>query len=175
MGTTDVSRLPAQDRLTANERLPAKERLPAQEGLTAQERLTGALIDAGHRLTEPRRQVAGLVAAHTGHFTAADLVADAARLRPQIGRATIFRALELFTELGVVERLDLPAGDHAYVRCDPVHHHHVVCASCGRSVEVDDSGVAAVTADIARRTGYRIEAHRLELYGICPACAGAGR
>jgi len=130
-----------------------------------------ALEAAGHRITEPRLQVAALIDARTGHFTAADLAADAGARRPRIGRATIFRALDLFTALGLVERLELPSGEHAYVRCELSHHHHVVCSRCGRNAEVEDCGITAVAREVARRTGYRIETHRLELFGLCPACA----
>ena len=133
-------------------------------------------LDAtGHRLTEPRRAVAELVDRRAGHFTAADLVADALVERPGIGRATVFRALELFQELGVIERIDLPSGEHAYVACEPEHHHHVICSNCGRSVDIDDRGIRAVTKKIAKRTGYRIDQHRVELFGLCPACHAAGR
>ena len=78
-----------------------------------------ALEGAGFRLTEPRRAVARLIADQPGHFTSADLVADARSRRLGIGRATIFRTLEVLSELGVVERLDLPSGEHAYVGCAP--------------------------------------------------------
>ncbi len=132
--------------------------------------VVGALERAGHRLTEPRRQLALLIARQSGPFTAADLVAEARRRGPSIGRATVFRALDLLGSLGVVEHLDLPSGEHAYVRCEPAHHHHLVCSRCGRSVEVQDSGVAAAVEEVGRRTGYRIESHRLELFGLCPTC-----
>jgi Fe2+ or Zn2+ uptake regulation protein len=133
--------------------------------------LMEALAEAGVRSTEPRRAVAELIAERAGHFTARDLVDDAADRRPPIGRATVFRALELFADLGLVERLDLPTGEHAYVACEPAqHHHHVVCSRCGRSTEVDDCGMSEVAREVARRTGYRIERHRLELFGVCPAC-----
>jgi Fe2+ or Zn2+ uptake regulation protein len=133
--------------------------------------LMEALAEAGIRSTEPRRAVAELIAERAGHFTARDLVDDAADRRPPIGRATVFRALELFADLGLVERLDLPTGEHAYVACEPAqHHHHVVCSRCGRSTEVDDCGMSEVAREVARRTGYRIERHRLELFGVCPAC-----
>jgi Fur family ferric uptake transcriptional regulator len=132
--------------------------------------LLDALSDAGIRSTEPRRAVAELIAARAGHFTARDLVDIAADRRPTIGRATVFRALELFADLGLVERLDLPSGEHAYVVCEPTHHHHVVCSRCGRSTEVEDCGMAEVAREVARRTGYRIERHRLELFGLCPDC-----
>ncbi len=130
-----------------------------------------ALDRAGHRLTAPRRTVAGLIAARSGHFAAADLIADARARRLRVGRATIFRALELFTELGALERLDLPSGEHAYVPCEPRgHHHHVVCSVCGRVTGVDDVGLAPTLRTIARRTGWQIQSHRLELYGRCPEC-----
>ena len=135
--------------------------------------LVNVLSDAGVRATEPRRTVAELIAARTGHFTARELVDDAAGRRLGIGRATIFRALELFADLGLVERLDLPSGEHAYVACEPAHHHHVVCSRCGGSTQVEDLGMAEVAREVARRTGYRIERHRLELFGVCPDCRAA--
>jgi Fur family ferric uptake transcriptional regulator len=132
-----------------------------------------ALERAGYRLTEPRRAVAALIAAHDGHFTAADLVLGARSRRLGIGRATIFRTLEALTESRAVERIDLPSGDHAYVVCEPVHHHHVVCSRCGRATDIDDAGLRTVVREVARRTGFRVEEHRLELFGLCPACQAA--
>ena len=129
-----------------------------------------ALDSAGYRLTEPRRDVVQLIIDREGHFTAAELLDDARARQLGIGRATIFRALELFTELNVLERLDLPSGEHAYVPCEPAHHHHLVCSVCGRSREVDDHGVQAALEEIERHTGYSIDSHRLELYGRCPRC-----
>lgn len=127
--------------------------------------------DAGYRVTAPRRAVAELVASREGHFRAADLI-EAARLDSlDIGRATIFRSLDLFTELEVLERIDLPTGDHAYVACEPrAHHHHIVCESCGRVAEVQDAGLAAAVEHIQARTGWQVETHRFELYGQCPTC-----
>lgn len=136
--------------------------------------LLTALAQAGSRRTEPRRAVARLIAEQDGHFSAADLVVEARRRRLGLGRATIFRTLDLLVDVKAVERLDLPTGEHAYVACDPNHHHHVVCSGCGRSRDIDDHGLRAVVAEIARHTGYRIDEHRLELFGRCPAClAGA--
>jgi Fe2+ or Zn2+ uptake regulation protein len=135
--------------------------------------LRTALGDAGYRSTDARRAIAELIAGRTAHFTAADLVADARRRRLGIGRATIFRTLDLLAELHAVERIDLPSGEHAYVACEPAHHHHVVCSTCGRSRDIDDVGWRAVVRDVERRTGYRIDDHRLELFGRCPACQAA--
>lgn len=132
--------------------------------------IVGALEDAGYRLTSPRRAMAELIASRGGHFTAEELLADSRRRRLGVTRATVFRSLEVLTELGLVERLDLPTGDHAFVACEPAHHHHIVCSSCGRSTEVEDNGLEAVAAAIGRQSGYRVETHRLELFGLCPDC-----
>jgi Fe2+ or Zn2+ uptake regulation protein len=139
--------------------------------MTSAQPIVDALDGAGYRVTEPRRAVARLVAARDGHFTANDLLEDARALDLGIGRATIFRALDLFTELDVLERLDLPTGDHAYVPCEPQsHHHHIVCAGCGAVTEVEDLGLGAAIEEIERRTGWHVEQHRLELYGRCRDC-----
>lgn len=137
-----------------------------------------ALDRAGYRLTAPRRSVASLIADQDGHFTAAELVEAARASREGVGRATVFRTLEVLESLGAVERLDLPSGEHAYVGCEPAHHHHVVCSRCGRTDEIDDAGLRSVVRDVARQTGYRVDEHRLELFGMCPACLaslGGGR
>lgn len=143
--------------------------------MTRRNPLVEALDRAGYRITAPRRTVAALIAARDGHFTAADLASEARERRIGIGRATIFRALDLFLTLKLVERVDLPDGDHAYVACDPVHHHHAICTACGRSLDVDDAGLGDVLAEIGRRSGFRVTVHRLELFGVCASCQAAGR
>jgi Fur family ferric uptake transcriptional regulator len=138
------------------------------------ERIVRALERAGYQATPNRRLVASLVAATGGHFTAADLLERGRQERVNIGRATVFRALELLASLRVVERLDLPNGSHAYVLCDPdEHHHHLVCSSCGRSEDVADGELARLVDEIGRRHGYQVASHRLELFGTCRVCAAA--
>jgi Fur family ferric uptake transcriptional regulator len=129
-----------------------------------------ALTDAGYRRTGARRSIADLIAVRNGPFTAADLVADARARRLAIGRATVFRTLDVLADLHAVERIDLPTGEHAYVACEPAHHHHVVCSSCGASRDVEDAGWRSVVRDIEKKTGYRIDDHRLELFGLCADC-----
>jgi len=138
--------------------------------MVAPETIVDALEGAGYRLTSPRRALAALIASRSGHFTADELLVEAHRGRKGLGRATIFRSLEVLAELGAIERLDLPSGGHAFVACEPAHHHHVVCSSCGRSTEVSDHGLEGMAEAIQRETGYRVDTHRLELFGVCPRC-----
>jgi Fur family ferric uptake transcriptional regulator len=139
--------------------------------MVAQAPLIAALEDAGYRLTGPRRALADLIVDRGGAtFTAADLVADVRSRGLGIGRATVFRAIDVLEAVGAIERLDLQNGEHAYVACVPTHHHHVVCSRCARASEIGDLGLGAVAREVARRTGYRVEEHRLELFGLCPDC-----
>ncbi len=136
--------------------------------------IVDALGAAGYRLTEPRRALAELIASHDGHFTAGDLVREAANARLEVGRATVFRSLEVLAELGFVEQIDLPAGGHSFVACAPAtHHHHLVCSSCGRSTDIAATGLSSILREVASRSGYRIESHRLEVFGVCPSCQAA--
>ena len=132
--------------------------------------IVSALELAGYRLTAPRRALAGLIANRGDHFTAEDLLGESRRRRLGVTRATVFRSLDVLANLGVVERLDLPSGEHAFVACEPAHHHHVVCATCGRSTRVADPGLEQIARSIGQATGYRIDTHRLELFGMCPDC-----
>jgi Fur family transcriptional regulator, ferric uptake regulator len=132
--------------------------------------IVSAFETAGYRLTGPRRALAALIAAKARHFTADELLGESRRRRLGVTRATIFRSLDVLADIGVIERLDLPSGEHAFVACEPAHHHHVVCSSCGRTTGVADPGIEGIAEAIGRETGYRIDAHRLELFGLCPAC-----
>jgi len=132
--------------------------------------IVAALDSAGYRVTGPRRRLAELVAGQDGHFTASELATLAKARRLGISRATFFRALDLLAELGVVERIVLPSGEHAYVACARSHHHHIVCSRCGRTAEVADQGLAEAVAAMARDSGYRIQTHWLELFGLCRYC-----
>jgi Fe2+ or Zn2+ uptake regulation protein len=139
--------------------------------MTISEPLVEALGAAGYRLTEPRRVVAELISERDGHFTASDIIALAGERGLNVGRATIFRALDLFTGLRLLERIDLPNGDHAYVPCLPdYHHHHVICQRCARVTEVEDLGLGKAISGMERTTGWVVQKHRLELYGLCPEC-----
>jgi Fur family ferric uptake transcriptional regulator len=135
--------------------------------------ILSAFENAGYRLTSPRRALAQLIETRRGHFTADDLLEESRRRRLGVTRATVFRSLDALAGLGLVERLDLPSGEHAFVACEPEHHHHVVCSSCGRSTPVADAGLERFAEAIGRSTGYRVETHRVELFGLCPECQAA--
>ena len=132
------------------------------------------LDDEGHRLTGPRRAVLEEVVSRDAPFTSAELLDAMQRQSPGIGRATVFRTLDLLARLGVVQRIHSDPGGgrcHAYLACDDSHHHHLICNRCGSVTDfAEDKALDALAREVERRTDFRIEGHRLEFMGICPAC-----
>jgi Fur family ferric uptake transcriptional regulator len=128
----------------------------------------------GYRLTGPRRTVLDEVVRREVPFTSADLLTALQAQAPTIGRATVFRTLDLLVRLGLVQRIhEDPEGGrcHAYLACDGGHHHHLICQGCGAVADfAENAALESLMREVAQQTAYRIEGHRLELVGRCPAC-----
>jgi Fur family transcriptional regulator, ferric uptake regulator len=126
-------------------------------------------LPPGVRATAQRRRLLALVEAWEGSFTVADLHERARSAEPGIGLATTYRTVELLRRAGSIHPL-VGDGRHAYVRCGPTHHHHLVCTSCGR-VEDTELCAAPPADELRRRHGFRPTAHELDIYGTCRRCA----
>jgi Fur family ferric uptake transcriptional regulator len=129
----------------------------------------------GHRLTGPRRAVLEQVVGQHASFTSAELLEAMQERCPGIGRATVFRTLDLLTRMGVVQRIHADAGGgrcHAYLACSQEHHHHVICEECGAVADfTEGEALEALVREIERNTSFDVHAHRLEFVGRCPACS----
>jgi Fur family ferric uptake transcriptional regulator len=123
----------------------------------------------GVRLTSQRRVLLRLVAEWGGSFTVTELYERARRAEPGLGLATTYRTVELLRSSGSIHPL-LGEGRHAYVRCGPDHHHHLVCTSCG-GVEETELCAAPPAAELQRLHGFRPTGHELYIYGTCGRCA----
>ncbi len=126
-----------------------------------------------YRLTGPRRAVVAAVLAHARPFTAEQIVADLERSAPNIGRATVYRTLEILASLDVLKRVHLADGRAAYVVDAPGHRHHLVCSRCGDVVAFSACPVEQLVRDLSRDTDFAIEGHLLEVFGLCPVCRSA--
>jgi Fur family transcriptional regulator, ferric uptake regulator len=129
----------------------------------------GLALPSLTRLTPQRRALLDLIAEHEGSFTAIELFQEARRRRPKLGLATVYRTVELLRRTGSVRPL---AGDArpAYVRCEPGHHHHLICLVCGAVEETELCG-APSAGELRRRYGFHAEGHELDVYGTCGRCA----
>ncbi len=124
---------------------------------------------AGHRVTPSRQAVLAAVIEAGSHFT----VDDICHRLPDVGRATVFRTMKLLVDLGVLCRVLLEDGRLHYRLGPPEeggHHHHLVCSECGRIQDFAACDITFLVDELARRTGYEIEGHWLELYGRCEEC-----
>jgi Fur family transcriptional regulator, peroxide stress response regulator len=92
-----------------------------------------------------------------------------------IGQATVYRAIALFSELGLLHRVQTLSGDVCYTAIHPGHRHPLVCGSCRRVVDfAGDDDVKDLHRRLARETGFAIYGHHIEVYGICPECQAKG-
>lgn len=128
----------------------------------------------GHRITDQRRLILDSVVTHRGHFSASDILAEAQRRAPFVGRATVFRTLELLARLGFLSRVHETDGCHGYVLCDTSHHHHLICSHCGLVVNVRNCDLTEQTREISLTTNFRVDGHHLEYFGLCGTCRTQG-
>ena len=127
---------------------------------------------AGHRSGSGRRAVIEVLARHGCLMTANDILAELQQGGSRIGFATVYRALETLSELGLVRRVDPGTGSAAYEPVDPSgeHHHHVVCDRCGDVAAFADDALERTIDELSRRLGREIESHEVVLRGSCAAC-----
>jgi Fe2+ or Zn2+ uptake regulation protein len=128
------------------------------------------LSQHGYRTTRPRRAVIDAVLARTRPFTAEQIVGDLKATEPSLGRATVYRTLEILASVDVLTRLLQPGGNPAYVVGAPGHRHHLVCSACGSTVAFTLCPVDELEQRLTRDTNYTIQGHLLEVFGLCPAC-----
>jgi Fur family ferric uptake transcriptional regulator len=132
------------------------------------------LVRHGYRLTGPRQAVIAAILERPQCFTAEQVVSDVHRRSPDLGRATVYRTLEILASVDILTRVFQPDGQPAYVVGLPGHRHHLVCSDCGTAVAFTTCPVDALVQDLSARTDFSINGHLLQVYGICPSCRPAG-
>jgi Fur family ferric uptake transcriptional regulator len=127
----------------------------------------------GRRTTRQRSAVLALLEELDDFRSAQELYALLRARGDSVGLATVYRALQALADESQVDVLRNADGEAAYRRCSPVHHHHLVCRSCGRTVEVADAPVQRWAARIAAEHGFADVQHQLEVLGTCATCSAA--
>jgi len=123
--------------------------------------------DQGYRATGPRQALVRTVAARDRHFTAEELRKEL----PHIGRATVYRSLNILVETGILCRVLLEDGSLHYQLSHRGHHHHLICAECGVSQDLLGCDIEEILKEKASEHLFQIEGHWLEVYGKCQACS----
>lgn len=124
------------------------------------------------RHTRQRAAVGALLAEVEGFHSAQELHAMLRERGQRVGLTTVYRTLQGLADAGEVDVMRPPGGEHRYRRCSQEHHHHLVCRSCGKTVEVAGPAVESWASRVATAHGYADVSHTLEIFGTCPDCAG---
>ena len=129
----------------------------------------------GYKLTPQRRSIVDAIIKNEGEHLTAEEIYDEVKLTcPEIGLATVYRTILLLEEIGVIYKLDLNAGCSRYELAhehETHRHHHLVCNSCGRVLEVHGDLLEELEKDIEKKYGFKISDHMVKFFGICKECS----
>lgn len=127
------------------------------------------LRDAGYKITPPRLAVLEVIEQEGEHLDPAQILRRAQSIHPAIGRATVYRTLELLTQLNIVRPIYVGEHGPTYIRAEG-GHHHLVCSTCGVVIDFDQCMAGEMMRDLTDRFGFQIQSHLLEFYGLCANC-----
>jgi Fur family transcriptional regulator, ferric uptake regulator len=120
----------------------------------------------GMRMTEQRRVIARVLARSADHPDVEELYRRCAEVDDRISISTVYRTVKLFEDAGIIERHDFREGRARYEQIPDTHHDHLINLRTGDVIEFQSDEIERLQAEIARRLGYRLVDHRLELYAV---------
>ena len=133
--------------------------------------LTGRLRGQSRKITGPRQAILEILRRHPHPMTNREIFAAMPKGRCDL--ATIYRAMHLLEEMGMVQRFDFGDGAARFELVgenDDGHHHHLVCTQCSEVVEIEECFPEKIEKKIAAKNGFKAVTHKLEFFGICPDC-----
>jgi Fur family transcriptional regulator, ferric uptake regulator len=122
-------------------------------------------LGEGRRMTGQRKVIADIVAAAKDHPDAREIHRRAQARDSGISLSTVYRTLKLFAELGMIERHTFEGGSARIERAPTAHHDHLIDVDTGQLIEFRSAEIERLQGEIARRLGYELTGHHLELYG----------
>jgi Fur family ferric uptake transcriptional regulator len=132
--------------------------------------LSALLVRQGVRITRQRLEVLVELSRERDDITAQELWRRLRERDSQTGLATVYRTLSLLADKGVVDTLSHHGTELCYRLCTELHHHHLVCSSCHRVVEVEQCGLGSWLDTVTAQHGFVATDHRVEITGLCAAC-----
>lgn len=122
------------------------------------------------RMSHPRLLVFEALSTSESPISPQELYRDLMKKRRKIGLTSIYRCLDLFESLGMVFKI-VNGSSVKYKFCEmESHHHHVVCKTCGKVVEIDFCNISDWSEKVTESTGYEVTDHQLNFYGFCKSC-----
>ena len=131
-----------------------------------------------HKMTPQRQTVLQVFLDHPGeHLSAEDVYGILRQGSSEIGLATVYRSLELLSDLELLQKMEFGDGCSRYEvnTTDPSehHHHHLICTTCGKVTEFEDDLLDELEADIQKKMGFHVLNHQVKFYGTCKECQAA--
>ncbi|WP_068005291.1 Fur family transcriptional regulator [Pseudovibrio axinellae] len=136
--------------------------------MTAEEKMTLIEMCAhkGMRMTEQRRVIADVIQSAEDHPDVEELYRRASQIDPKISISTVYRTVKLFEDSGIIERHDFRDGRSRYETVSDEHHDHLIDLRSGEVIEFRSEEIEKMQEEVARKLGFKLVDHRLELYGI---------
>lgn len=129
------------------------------------------LRKAGLKVTIPRTKILEMLEqGHEKHLSAEDIYKSLMEAGDDVGLATVYRVLSQFEAAGLVNRLNFESGQSVYELNQGEHHDHIICVACNKVEEFTDDEIEVRQEIIAKKMGYQITAHALNIFGICGDC-----
>lgn len=122
--------------------------------------------EKGLRLTEQRRTIAAVLEQSDDHPDVEELYHRASKRDSGISLATVYRTVKLFEDWGMLDKHEFGDGRARYETADRDHHDHLIDLTSGKVIEFVDKEIEELQEKIARKLGYRLKGHRLELFGV---------
>ena len=132
--------------------------------------VTNVLHQAGHKVTPQRLTIAEVVLNSTEHLTPSAIYKKAHQMDAKIGEVTVYRTLNILTELGLVCQLHTGENTHSYVASPTGHHGHIICSECGKVVNFINCNLQGLEKRLSAETGFAISEHHLNFFGKCREC-----
>ena len=129
------------------------------------------LRQKGYRLTPQRAMVLEAIEHATGHISTEEIYDPIAKKYPNINISTIYRTLELLTELGLVTATNMGDGTLRYHASTKGHHHHLICSKCGKVIDIDEHDLQEFKNSLLANYGFAAELKHIAFFGCCPQCA----
>lgn len=132
--------------------------------------MSSRLSELGYRLTPQRLMVVKAVEEADSHISAEEIYLQIRARYPYMNISTVYRTLELLSELGLVTETDMGDGRVRYHSIGKGHHHHLVCQKCGEIIDVEESMLSPLRGEIEQRYGFKVNMKHLAFFGLCSKC-----
>ncbi len=132
--------------------------------------LKAYLDKKGLKSTKQRDQIADTFFKSTTHISLDELLSKVKRRNSSIGYATVYRTVKLLSDAGLAVERNFGDGQTRYEHLHQEHHDHMICLKCSNIVEFQNEKIEKLQDKMAKKLGFKVLTHKLELYGYCKSC-----